>query len=170
MPKNKTTRPLAGPAFKKYVRELVEADTEIAGEAGRRLTDILAREIAEARVRLPLPVRRKIGPAEPVAPTATIAQQPVVAPPSVQPDTTAPQPAAPAFDPYAFSAVAVFTRAGRDGLLQRLAGINDTAQLRALAEAQHIAVPKDTLEPDALRHAIVEGAERRIAERRAAAS
>jgi hypothetical protein len=81
---------------------------------------------------------------------------------------SAEEPEAP-FDPYAFSAVAVFTQGGRDALMERLAAIA-ASNLRALALAQHLAVPDGAVEPGELREAIVKGTEQRIADRRAAAS
>ncbi len=74
------------------------------------------------------------------------------------------------FDPFAFSAVAVLAKQGRAGLMAKLAGIAAAEHLRAFADAQHLAVDSAIVEPEALRAAILTGAERRIAERRAAAS
>ena len=79
------------------------------------------------------------------------------------------EPAA-AFDPFAFSAVVVMSRQGRDGLLSKLSEIGDIAHLRQLADAQHLAFDRSLTDADALREAIVKGAEQRIADRRAAAS
>lgn len=85
-----------------------------------------------------------------------------------------PEPAPPAvvtaFDPYAFSAVVVLTKAGKDGLLKRLAAIDRPEHLRKLADAQHLAVDASLSSTADLRTAIVKAAEQRIANRRAAAS
>lgn len=84
------------------------------------------------------------------------------------------EPAAPAaskpFDPFAFSAVAVLAKRGRDELMAKLGEIEEPDHLRELALAQHIGVDPKLSRPDELRLAIVSGAERRIASRRAAAS
>lgn len=172
MPRNKKTRPLSGPALRKYVRDLVEADAEIAAEPGRRITETLVREVAEARIRLPIPQRRRIA-----AGPAADGRDRVIAPPGAGSadavkDDQVPAPAAeePAFDPYAFSAVAVLTREGRTGLLTRLDGITSVRNLRQLADAQHLAVPAGVEDPAELRTAILAATERRIADRRAAAS
>lgn len=74
------------------------------------------------------------------------------------------------FDPFAFSIVAVLSRKGRDALLARLTEIQSLDDLRQLAEAQHIAVDHGVQDVEDLRQAILKGAERRIAARRAAAS
>ena len=75
-----------------------------------------------------------------------------------------------AFDPFAFSAVAVLMKQGRAGLAQRLGPIASAAHLRQLAEAQHLAIDATIADPAALCEAIVAATERRLAERRAAGS
>lgn len=77
------------------------------------------------------------------------------------------------FDPYAFSVVALLMKQGREALRRRLAGIERPEHLRALAQAQSLLldVPpaadfRDELKQ--LRRAILQGAERRVADRRAA--
>ena len=73
------------------------------------------------------------------------------------------------FDPYAFGAVVTLQRLGREGLMARLAAIESAEHLRILAVAQRLPVDVGLKEAGEIRAAIVEGAERRIAERRAAA-
>jgi hypothetical protein len=80
----------------------------------------------------------------------------------------APQPSG--FDPFAFSAVSVLARKGRDALIARLGEITSPENLREFAIAQHIAIDQTLSHADELRLAIVKGTERRIAARRAAAS
>lgn len=87
-------------------------------------------------------------------------------PPAAPEKSTTP----PAFDPYAFSAVVVLTKSGKDGLMKRLAAIDRPEHLRTLADAQHLAVDKSLSSPVELRAAIVKATEKRIANRRAAAS
>lgn len=83
----------------------------------------------------------------------------------------APAPAGPrAFDPYAFSVVVTLVKKGPDALLARLAEIQEVEHLRLLANAQHLGVDQKLTGADDLRQAIIEGAERRLAGRRAAAS
>jgi hypothetical protein len=76
----------------------------------------------------------------------------------------------PAFDPFAFSVVALLTRQGKSAVEAKLASIDDAINLRALADAQHLAVDQSVTDLAMLRAAIVAGAERRMAERIAAAS
>jgi hypothetical protein len=79
-------------------------------------------------------------------------------------------PDAPPFDPYLFSVVVVLSKTGRDGLLKRLADIKSADNLRALAEAQHLAIASNLKKTDELRKAIVSATEQRLADRKAAAS
>ena len=81
------------------------------------------------------------------------------------------QPAAPAFDPTAFSLIVLFRRGGREALAARLREIASPAHLRRLAEVQHIGLPP-SLPSDAdaavLRDAIIAGVLERVENRRAA--
>jgi hypothetical protein len=74
------------------------------------------------------------------------------------------------FDPYAIGAVVTLQRLGADALLDRLAAIKSVENLRSLAVAQNLALKSDWSNADQLRAAIVQSAEQRLAERRAAAS
>ena len=76
----------------------------------------------------------------------------------------------PRFNPFAFSAMVALVKTGRDGLFSRLADIAGVDDLKAFAEAQHLAIDADLEEPDALREAIVAATEKRLAGRHAAAS
>ncbi len=74
------------------------------------------------------------------------------------------------FNPFAFSAMVALVKTGRDGLFSRLADIAGVDDLKAFAEAQHLAIDRNLEEPDALRNAIVAATEKRRAGRNAAAS
>jgi hypothetical protein len=74
------------------------------------------------------------------------------------------------FDPFSLGAVVTLARFGRGGLMERLAAIDNVEHLRKLAAAQHLGVEGAVADIGELREAIVTGAERRMAERRAAAS
>ncbi len=81
---------------------------------------------------------------------------------------------APAFDPYAFNAILMLKRQGRDVLAARLAEITEVTQLRQLAEAQLIGLEQNMrvgpVAIEDLRGAVLAGVERLVADRRAAAS
>jgi hypothetical protein len=157
----KNTKALSGPAAKKYMRDLLKSDPGVSADATERLVATCGDEIAQLRVRLPMPIRQKSLAA--AATPAASAPMPAVAAPAK------PAASAAAFDPFAFSVVVVLTKQGKDGLMARLAGVETAADLRAIAKAQHIAVPA-TGSADELRRAIVDGTAARIADRQAASS
>lgn len=160
----KGTRTLSGASRDKYFRELFAAEPDLSAAAAGRLLRTCAREIAQLRVREPLPNRSRPAP-------------PPVDPEPPKPETTLTSPtgdtaaaSVPAFDPYAFSLTVMLKRNGRKALLDRLESIESAADLRRLAEAQHVAVPAELADLTQLRHAIVDGTAQRLADRRAAAS
>jgi hypothetical protein len=148
---------LTGPAVRSYFRALFETTPGLPAETARRLTLLCAREIAQVRVRRPLSVRARKG--EPQAGAATGEA-------TIQPDRPLPRPP---FDPFAFSLIVVLRREGEAALLRRLEAIGTVAELKAVADAQHIVVPEGACTPDELRAALVKGARERIADRLAAA-
>ncbi|RIA55642.1 hypothetical protein [Dichotomicrobium thermohalophilum] len=79
------------------------------------------------------------------------------------------------FDPNAFSLVAVMQTEGMAGVKRRLNPIKRKQDLRALAEAQHMPVDRETFYSDktklqALKDELIRATEARIADRMAAAS
>lgn len=93
-------------------------------------------------------------------------------PPTVESDVAAQErhDRAENFNPYLFSALVALAKHGRDGLMQRLKDIKSAENLRAFAEAQHVPVDASLKRTDDIRKAIVAGVERRLADRKAAAS
>jgi hypothetical protein len=158
----KATRSLSGASQKKYFRDLVGSIEGIPAEAAEALTGACEREISQVRVRLPVPDRGKNAKSRTRKTGAAAAGQESAA--------AAPPSSEAAFDPFAFSVVVVVTKEGRDGLAKRLSAITSGADLRALAKAQHVAIPAGELTDGELRDAIIEGALQRIANRKAAAS
>lgn len=159
----KATRSLSGASQKKYLRDLVGSIDGITPEAAAALTSTCEREIAQVRVRLPIPER---GKSSKPPPKKAPAEPPRAEPATISAGTA---PAAADFDPFAFSVVVVVTKEGREGLAKKLAGIGP-ADLKALAKAQHVALPEGDLSGEDLRAAIIDGALQRIANRKAAAS
>jgi hypothetical protein len=157
----KATRSLSGASQKKYFRELIGSVEGISPEAAEALTGTCEREIAQIRVRLPIPDRGKKGKPGKKA-TAGAARPASTSDAAPTPDQV--------FDPFAFSVVVVVTKDGRDGLANKLNEIASIDDLKSLAKAQHVALPAADLTADELRAAIVEGALQRIANRKAAAS
>jgi hypothetical protein len=161
----KNTKALSGQAAKKYMRDLLNADPGVSADASERLVATCSDEIAQLRVRLPIPNRTKSPVAHQPPHAAAADKAPAKAPPAPAKSATP----APTFDPFAFSVVVVLTKQGRDGLMAKLAAVTTVADLRAIAKAQHIAVPA-TGTIDELRQAMVEDTVARIADRQAASS
>lgn len=149
----KNTRSLSGASQKKYFRNLFGSVEGVSPETAEVLASSCENEIAQVRVRLPIPDRRRSGASSSSGPSETNDD----APPAV-------------FDPFAFSVVVALTKEGREGLAARLAQIETAADLQSLAKAQHVALPQGELGIEELRSAIIDGALQRIAHRKAAAS
>jgi len=167
-----------GAAMRRFFAALLARETSLDEAARDRLAEALSKPIGRLLVyHDPSDGPTAAAGADADAPLPVPVPEPVPAPvPAlVAPEPAAEAPTPAAFDPFAFSVVAVLKRSGPAALLERLSAIADADHLRRLADAQHLAlapaggtpVPDDL---DGLRHAIVAGAEARLAERRAAAS
>lgn len=155
----KNTRPLSGAAQRKFFRDLLRSDAGVSGDAAERLTEICSTEIASIRVRLPLVVRKAVKPAV----AAAIAGV-------VKPVADAPKVAQGAFDPHGFSLIVTFRKGGKDALIAKLNEVTDVEKLREIAKAQHVSLDGALTDRADILAALVEGTERRIAHRQAAAS
>lgn len=162
----KATRSLSGASQKKYFRDLFNATEGVTPDAAATLVAACTGEIAQIRVRLPIPDRGGKGKA---ARAAGNGGKPAARPDSAATAADAADRTA-GFDPFAFSVVVAVTKEGRAGLAGRLAAIASADDLKALAKAQHVALPEGELTLDELRAAIVDGALQRVANRKAAAS
>jgi hypothetical protein len=185
----RTTKQLSGGGKDKFFRNLVGRVDGVPAAAAAVITAELIEQVTDIRVRrdtwqtltqeaAPLdalheaPVKRSSSArASAKATKGAVAGAAVLLPTPVSaPAVEANGVIEPLFDPFAFSAVAVLTRKGKPALVAALEGIVSVAQLHQLANAQHLAVDAAVDDPVALRAAILAGTERRIAERKAAAS
>lgn len=166
----RTTKQLSGGGKDKFLRGIVAGEAGLDGAAAQRLATALTDAITEVRVRREAwEATSKPGPGEK---GLRGAKAKAAAPASVKAaDADAAVAAAPAaaFDPFAFSAVALLTRKGKAALASELSRIASAADLKAIATAQHLAIDPAITDVAALREALVAATERRIAERRAAA-
>jgi hypothetical protein len=177
-----TGKPLHGKRAEGFLAELLAREPGVSQALAARLAARCMEDIAQLRVRQICLLRSGVDRAAAwnaavAAARAGQVETPEPAAPS-QPEATvegASRPAGePAFDPYAFSVVALYARQGEAGLMARLEAIGRADHLAELARAQHISLAPALLDgPPAslveLRTAIVRGVEQRIAERRAAA-
>jgi hypothetical protein len=140
---------LIGKRKREYLSEVVRQDLDLDASSADRLTGRLDEAIRSLRT---TKEQRK---------TIRSAPGPAVA-------------AAPPFDPYAFNAILMLKRQGRDALAAQLAGIGEISHLRQLAEAQLIGLDQTMrsgpIAIEDLREAVLRGVERLVADRRAAAS
>lgn len=181
----KATKPLGGGAKDKYLKELI-GSAGLDADAARHLTETARREIAQLRVRLPMPERTAApkntvpspgprgedqGEGRPQAAAQVSAPAPSPAPPApTSPAAEAAGKPAEAFDPYAFSATVVLKRKGKAELERLLAAVMEPSQLKQIAEKQHLGLLPEAKTVAEMRAAIVAAAEARINDRRAAAS
>jgi hypothetical protein len=148
----KKTKALSGASQDAYFRRVLKTQPGIAAEERDRLVRRLREDIAQVRVR--------------VAPAAQVeAPAPAARPPSVEGPLSPPPP----FDPFSPNVVVVVRTGGREAALAALGGIESPDNLRLLAREQRLTVPIEASSAADLRAAIVAAAERRIANRAAAA-
>lgn len=171
------TRQLSGRAKSRYVRAMMRQAG--ATEAATAKADAEIRSIVVAA-----PAAERLAPARPIvqprpaaraaAPDASIDHSPPPAPAKsvLPPAAAAPEREIVAFNPYAFSAMAVLLNEGRAALEARLAEASTREHIVQLAEAQSVRLDPRLLSAKktsiaALRTAFVEAVEKRVAHRRA---
>lgn len=167
----RATKSLSGGGKDKFFKAVIAAEQGVDAQAAARLGEALINAVAEVRVRREAwETYSKPAPGEKgrKGAKARAAAQAAAAKPAA-PASAEAQAAPKAFDPFAFSAVAVLTRKGKDALAAELAKIGSADNLKAIATAQHLAIDPAIDEVEPLRAALVVATERRIAERRAAA-
>ncbi len=167
----RTKRVLAGAAKDAFLRRMLASETGLDEETRARLMHRLQDAVALLAIR-----HQPYRDAEPAAPEAAPAAETPAAVAELPPEpaasctTTAPAASAEPFDPYSPNVIVVFRTRGRDAVLAELQPIDDVDSLRLLAREQQLGIAADLADACDIRHAIVAAAERRIANRRAAAS
>jgi len=142
----KKTKALSGASQDAYFRRVLKTQLELKVEDRDRLVSKLREDIAQLRL-------RKHGSAD---------SKPLPSPP---PSAALPPP----FDPFSPNVVVVVRTSGRDAALAALGRIDNAEHLRLLAREQRLSISSDSSSVEDLRAAIVTAAERRIANRFAAA-
>jgi hypothetical protein len=186
---SRTTKALSGPAKDKVLRALVAGTDAVPADVAARVGEVLARSLSEVRVRrdawdatrgltadvataapIAETVAKKAGKKPSPAPSATTPAAPAASPAAPTPAAPAVAPAANAFDPYAFSAVSILTKKGKAALAAAFDTIGNVEDLHKVAVAQHLAIDPALTDVNVIRATLVAATERRIAERKAAAS
>ena len=144
----KKTKALSGASQDAFFRRVLKGYPKLAAEDRDQLVSRLRQDIAQVRLR-------------------THARGHAEAPPVAAPT---PASAKPPFDPFSPNVIVVVRQSGRDAAIAALSGIDSADDLRLLAREQRLPVPAEVSSAEDLRTAIVSAAERRIANRMAAAS
>jgi len=156
------TKALSGAAQDAYFRRALKTHSKLTAEQREQLVRSLKREIAQLRLRLePLPPGALSPPPAAAAAMHTREEASAGAQPAV---TSA------SFDPFSPNVVVILRTSGRAAALAALAAIDREEHLRLLAREQRLNVGPDVASLRELRAAIVSAAERRVANRVAAAS
>lgn len=167
----KGSKPLWGSSKDAYFRRMLRAESSVDAETFERLMGRVQAEVVQVRL-------REVPDAE-VRSSATGFVEPV-AEPELSGDAAstidesergcleAIGEGAP-FDPYSPNVIVVIRTAGRDQALAALSGIERVDHLRVLAREQQLSLEGELLTATEIRAAIVVAAERRIANRKAAA-
>jgi len=164
---------LSGASQHAYFRRLLKAYPSLSAAERDRVLERLRGEIAQLRLRRAADRPPAVAP-PPTVPTTPGRPNPerpsrrrqAAALPSAEPATAAP---AAGFDPFSPNIVVVVRQAGRAAALAALATIDSEQDLRLLAHEQRLSLNGQLSSLAELRAAIVAAAERRIANRRAAA-
>ena len=175
----KKTKALSGASQDAYFRRVLKANPNLSADERDRLVRKLRQEVAQLRVRLEPRQEGELPPviAARAEPAVAIILQPPAAiaaePPAIRaepPPIAEPALAVEPFDPFSPNIVVVVRKSGRAAALAALDAIDSLDNLRLLAREQRLSVSTDLASAAELRTAIVTAAERRIANRMAAAS
>lgn len=164
---------LSGTAKDAFVDRAVAAIPGLGVRARARVASCLKRELASVVPATAAAKRSAAGEASAArAQRGAREKSPAGEALSASPAANAPEPAAPAvaFDPFTPNVVVVIRTQGREAALAALVSIDDVANLKLLAREQQLGIPPDLHDAGEIRCAIVAAADRRIANRRAAAS
>jgi hypothetical protein len=156
----KETKALSGASQDAFFRRLLKAHPNLSGAERDLIVQQLREEVAQLRLRVKVDgdIAASSGPSQtPAAQSAAAIPQPEAAN------------AGPPFDPYSPNVIVVLRKSGREAALAALAAIDSTENLRLLAREQRLNVDTAVSLAAEMRTAIVMAAERRIANRVAAA-
>ena len=170
----KRTRALSGASQDAYFRRLFRSHSSLTPDERDKIVQLLRREIAQLRLRRQQTGgrRRGVQGGDPDQARAGRRERRRQDRAEVQPAPIAPrtEPAAAPFDPFSINVVVLLRTGGRERLLGALECIDSADNLRLLAREQRLSVGADMTSLSELRAAIVQAAERRVANRIAAAS
>lgn len=170
-----TRRMLSGAAKDAALKRMLAAEPGLDDATRERLMARLQDAISLIGLRQPVrqPTRSSETAKQPppvTAATWTREPHPAADAPPEHADSREAEAAREPFDPYSPNVIVVFRTRGREAVLAELEPIDDIECLRLLAREQQLGIASDLADPGDIRQAIVAAAERRVANRRAAAS
>jgi hypothetical protein len=173
------SEPLWGRTKDAYLRRVISGEAGMESEAAERALQRLRAEVAQIQLRAGGRGRRlqpKSSPDATATLDASLSTEHVSAPvireagsgqvPALPPESVT---AVAAFDPYVPNVIVVVRTAGREAALEALAAIDAVDDLKLLAREQQLSIDQGLTSAGEIRLGIVAAAERRIANRRAAA-
>jgi hypothetical protein len=174
---SKTSKPLYGTSKDAYFKRVIRSEPGLGAAASERILRRLSAEVVQVRVRTgaDVSVTEAVNPLQEQALDAAAAQEAVSLDaladnaPSQSCNASNASNALTEFDPFTPNIVVVVRRDGRDRALAALAAIDRVDNLRRLAREQQLSIDAALETAPEIRAAIVVAAERRIANRRAAA-
>lgn len=162
MAMRKATRKISGPQLERFFRHYYAQEPGLDAQIAETLARRSVATFSSVQVRRD--IVGELGRGAVVRRVVTRVPAPAADSPSVDGGD---------FDPYFIGLVPTFQREGREGLIAKLSGVAGIDQLRQMARAQQISLPAELrsgdVEAGALRVAIADAVEKRIADRRAAA-
>lgn len=159
-----------GDSMRAFYRRHISRETSLDTAAAERLVEALTKATNRMLV-WEMPAEARPAPAPVAAPAKTDKKTPEKGrqPKAAKAEPPALEPEKP-FDPYAFSAMVVLAKQGKDALAKRFAEISSVENLKKLADAQHLGFDRTLTKIDDVRKALLAATEQRLADRRAAAS
>lgn len=151
----KSSKPLWGTSKDAYFRRALRSEPGIGPDAADRLLRRFRTEVVQVRL-------REGAAAAPAAADGAAAGE-------AAESVAASGPAEATFDPYTPNVIVTVRTEGRGKALAALAAIASIENLRLLAREQQLSIGDGPVTADEIRTAIVDAADRRIANRRAAA-
>ena len=152
----KSVQSLSGAAKDAYLRQILATEPDLGPTARERVAERLHAEITRVWVRTSAP--------------ALAGQLAEPSEAGSDADTASAETAFGAFDPFTPNVIVVLRTGGHEKVLAALSRITTVENLQMLAREQQLGIDPELAAADEIRSAIVTAAERRIANRRAAAS
>lgn len=164
----RTSKPLYGTSKDAYFRRVLRAEPGVGAAASERILRRLQAEVVQVRLRgseaATQPLEEAGATAEPSAEAAIPTAAEVIA--ATGGGAAEPMPE---FDPFTPNVIVLIRTEGRERALAALAGIDRIEHLLLLAREQKLSIDGALEAAADIRSAIIAAAERRVANRRAAA-